>query len=183
MFYCHTFRTIFPKFYCTFTFLYGSNKYFTCVWYYYWPASKTHGTYWVNYKSTDCENGGTWEDNIYGGEGLGGFTDGNDIFLAGNIQHIGNVDSDGNPIEGEPGITPHYWKNGQLFDLPGGPVFDNYWVGGARDIFVKDGQIIIGGWASSKTHSQIAVVWINSQLTYLEDKNMFPSIVNSIFIE
>ena len=140
-------------------------------------------SYWINNKRTDCENGGTWEDNIYGGEGLGGFIDGNDIFLAGNIQHIGNVDSDGNPLEGEPGITPHYWKNGQLFDLPGGPVYDNYWVGGARDISVKDEQIIIGGWASSQTHSQIAAVWINGQLTYLEDKNMFPSIVSSIFIE
>ena len=63
-------------------------------------------SYWINNKRTDCENGGTWEDNIYGGEGIGGFVDGENIYVTGNVQHIGTVDSDGNPTPDEPGITP-----------------------------------------------------------------------------
>ena len=140
-------------------------------------------SYWTGNTRTDCNNGGTWEDNIYGGEGLGGFVHGDDVYVTGNIQHIGTVDSDGNETPDEPGITPHYWINGQIFDLPGGPVFDNYWVGGGRDIVVSDDQIIVGGWASSSNHSQIASIWINGELIYLEDENTYPSIVNSIFIE
>ena len=140
-------------------------------------------SYWIGNKRTDCDNGGNWQDNIYGGEGIGGFVHGDDVYLTGNIQYIGNVDNDGNNIEGEPGITAHYWKNGQIFDLPGGPVFDNYWVGGGRDIIVSDDQIIVGGWASSFSHSQIAAIWINGKLIYLEDENIYPSIVNSILLE
>ena len=140
-------------------------------------------SYWKNGNRTDCNNGGTWQQNIYGGEGIGGFADGNDIYVTGNIQHIGTVDSDGNPKEGEPGITPHYWKNGKIFDLPGGPVFDNYWVGEGRDIVIHDDKIIVGGWASSSQFSQVAVLWIDGQLNYLEDKEKYPSVVNSIFIE
>jgi hypothetical protein len=67
--------------------------------------------------------------------------------------------------------------------LPGGPVFDSYWVGGARDIVVLDDQIIVGGWASSSNHSQIATIWINGELNYLEDENTYPSVVNAIFLE
>ena len=139
-------------------------------------------SYWHSGERTDCNNGGTWRDNIYGGEGRGGFASGNDIYVAGNIQHIGTVDSDGNPNPDEPGITPHYWKNGQIFDLPGGPVFDNYWVGGGRDIIVEDGQIIVGGWASSSSQAQVAATWVNGQLVYLEDKDIY-SVINSISID
>lgn len=140
-------------------------------------------SYWIGNKRTDCNNGGSWKDNVYGGEGIGGFVDGENIYVTGNVQHIGTVDSDGNPTPDEPGITPHYWKNGQIFDLPGGPVFDNYWVGGGRDIVVSDDQIIVGGWASSSNHSQIATIWINGELNYLEDRNTYPSVVNAIFLE
>ena len=139
-------------------------------------------SYWHSGERTDCNNGGTWRDNIYGGEGRGGFASGNDIYVAGNIQHIGTVDSDGNPNPDEPGITPHYWKNGQIFDLPGGPVFDNYWVGGGRDIIAEDGQIIVGGWASSSSQAQVAATWVNGQLVYLEDKDIY-SVINSISID
>ena len=140
-------------------------------------------SYWRAGKRTDCNNGGTWQDNIYGGEGRGGYASGNDIYVTGNVQHIGTVDEDGNPNSNEPGITPHYWKNGQIFDLPGGPVFDNYWVGGGRDIIVEDGQTIVGGWASSSSQAQVAAVWIDSELFYLEDKDKFYSVVNSIDIQ
>ena len=140
-------------------------------------------SYWIGNNRTDCENGGTWQNNIYGGEGNGGFVLGDDIYVTGHIQHIGTVDSDGNPNEAEPGITAHYWINGQIFDLPGGPVFDNYWVGEGRDIVAYDNQIIVGGWASSSSHSQVATLWIDGQLIYLENKDKFPSVVNSVYLE
>ena len=140
-------------------------------------------SYWIGNNRIDCENGGTWQNNIYGGEGNGGFVLGDDIYITGHIQHIGTVDSDGNPNEAEPGITPHYWINGQIFDLPGGPVFDNYWVGEGRDIVAYDDQIIVGGWASSSSHSQVATLWIDGQLIYLENKDKFPSVVNSVYLE
>lgn len=140
-------------------------------------------SYWTGNNRTDCDNGGTWQDNVYGGEGRGGYASGNDIYVTGNVQHIGTVDEDGNLNPDEPGITPHYWKNGQIFDLPGGPVFDNYWVGGGRDIIVEDGQTIVGGWASSSSQAQVAAVWIDSELFYLEDKDKFYSVVNSIDIQ
>lgn len=140
-------------------------------------------SYWINGKRTDCNNGGTWQQNIYGGEGISGYTDDNDIYVTGNIQHIGTVDPDGNPKEGEPGITPHYWKNGEIFDLPGGPVFDDYWVGEGRDIAIHEEKIIVGGWASSLQHSQVAALWVDGQLTYLENKEKYPSVIHSIFIK
>ena len=64
-----------------------------------------------------------------------------------------------------------------------GPVYDNYWVGGGRDIIAEDGQIIIGGWASSSSQAQVAAIWVDSQLFYLEDKDNFYSVVNSIDIQ
>ena len=67
-------------------------------------------SYWINGKRTDCNNGGTWQQNIYGGEGISGYTDGNDIYVTGNIQHIGTVDPDGNPkTEDYPHIINNSW--------------------------------------------------------------------------
>ena len=54
-------------------------------------------SYWSAGKRTDCNNGGTWQDNVYGGEGRGGYASGNDIYVTGNVQHMGTVDEDGNP--------------------------------------------------------------------------------------
>ena len=139
-------------------------------------------SYWLSGNRTDCNNGGTWRDNVYGGEGRGGFATENDIYVAGKIDHIGTVDADGNPNQGEPGETPHYWKNGKKFDLPGGPVYGDGWVGGGMDITVLEGIVIVGGWASSSSQAQVAATWIDGQLIYLEDKNTY-SVVNSVSIE
>ena len=139
-------------------------------------------SYWLSGNRTDCSNGGTWRDNIYGGEGRGGFATENDIYIAGKIDHIGTVDCDENPNSGEPGVTPHYWKNGKKIDLPGGPVFGCGWVGGGMDVTVSDGIVIVGGWASSSSQAQVAATWIDGQLIYLEDKNTY-SVVNSLSVE
>lgn len=139
-------------------------------------------SYWIGNKRIDCDNGGTWKDNVYGGEAFGGFVHGDDVYLAGNVQYIGLVDSDGNEIEGKGGIFPHYWKNGNIHNLSGGPVYDNYWVGGGKDIFVSDSKVVVGGWASSNDLAQVAAIWVDGQLIYLEDEQEFSSVVNSIFV-
>jgi len=140
-------------------------------------------SYWLSGKRTDCSNGGTWRDNIYGGEAQGGFATETDIYVAGKIDHIGTVDCEENPNSGEPGETPHYWKNGNKIDLPGGPVYGCGWVGGGMDITVSDGKVIVGGWASSSTQAQVAATWVDGQLIYLEDKDKYYSVVNSVFIK
>ena len=42
---------------------------------------------------------------------------------------------------------------------------------------------IVGGWASSLQHSQVAALWVDGQLTYLENKEKYPSVIHSIFIK
>ena len=51
-----------------------------------------------------------------------------------------------------------------------------------RDIIAEDGQIIVGGWASSSSQAQVAATWVNGQLVYLEDKDIY-SVINSISID
>ena len=65
----------------------------------------------------------------------------------------------------------------------GGPVYDNYWVGGGKDIFVSDSKVVVGGWASSNDLAQVAAIWVDGQLIYLEDEQEFSSVVNSIFVQ
>ena len=33
-------------------------------------AGLPKASYWIGDKRTDCNNGGSWQDNIYGGEGI-----------------------------------------------------------------------------------------------------------------
>jgi len=51
------------------------------------------------------------------------------------------------------------------------------------DITVSEGKVIVGGWASSSTQAQVAATWVDGQLIYLEDKDKYYSVVNSVFIK
>ena len=55
--------------------------------------------------------------------------------------------------------------------------------GGGKDIFVSDFKVVVGGWASSNDLAQVAAIWVDGQLTYLEDEQEFSSVVNSIFVQ
>ena len=39
-------------------------------------------SYWKGSNRTDLTNGGGWQQDIYGGEGKGGFIDGSDVYVA-----------------------------------------------------------------------------------------------------
>ena len=41
----------------------------------------------------------------------------------------------------------------------------------------------MGGWASSNELAQVAAIWVDGQLIYLEDEQEFSSVVNSIFVQ
>ena len=76
---------------------------------------------------------------------------------------------------------PQYWKNGNIYDLPGGP-WTYFGKGAAYDIRVSEGDIIVAGIAtrdSSYYDSYTsACYWLNGQLYYLVNENDVPQDVN-----
>ena len=60
----------------------------------------------------------------------------------------------------EPGITPIIGKMVKYLICQAAPFMTTIGLV-AVSIFVDDGQIIVGGWASSSSQAQVAAVWID----------------------
>ncbi len=128
-------------------------------------------SYWkANGNRTDMPNGGGWQKGIYGGEGNGGYVEGDMVYVAGKVDWIAEVDDEGKDIPGTGGTYAHYWMNGTKVDLPGG-VFNNYWVSTAYDIAVKAGFIVVAGDVASESQTQVPAAWVNEQLIHLEGED------------
>ena len=128
-------------------------------------------SYWkANGNRTDMPNGGGWQKGIYGGVGLGGYVEGDMVYVAGRVDWIAEVDDEGKDIPGTGGTYAHYWMNGTKVDLPGG-VFNNYWVSTAYDIAAKAGFIVVAGDVASESQTQVPAAWVNEQLIHLEGED------------
>ncbi len=145
--------------------------------------------YWRNSRRTDLPLGGsTWD--IYGGYGRGITLDGSDVYVAGYTnwyEFTGQEESTG-------GSFAQYWKNGNIHDLPGGPL-TGFGTGEAFDIRVADGNIVVVGVATRDPDYDYgdvtACYWLNGELHYLVNQYDIPegiddwehSYVRGVFIE
>ena len=104
--------------------------------------------------------------DIYGAIGHAITIDGEDIYVAGYtdwFEFTGQEETTG-------GSFPQYWKNGNIYDLEGGPITD-YGSGAAYDIKTADGNIVVVGIATRDTSyynsPESACYWLNGELHYL----------------
>ena len=128
--------------------------------------------YWRHTNRTDLPLGGSSMD-IYGATGWGITLDGNDVYVAGSTEWYefwGQEETTG-------GTFPQYWKNSTIHDLEGGPL-TNFGVGGAYDIRVADGNVVVVGVATRDTSYydsyESACYWLNGELNYLVDQYEVP---------
>ena len=122
-------------------------------------------SYWRHTTRTNLPLGGSTMD-IYGAIGHAITIDGEDIYVAGYtdwFEFTGQEETTG-------GSFPQYWKNGNIYDLEGGPI-TNYGSGAAYDIKTADGNIVVVGIATRDTSyynsSESACYWLNGELHYL----------------
>ena len=92
------------------------------------------------------------------------------------------------------GSFAQYWKNGNIHDLPGGPL-TGFGTGEAFDIRVADGNVVVGGVATRDPDYDYGYVtacyWLNGELHYLVNQYDIPegiddwehSYVRGVFIE
>ena len=125
--------------------------------------------YWRHTTRTNLPLGGSTMD-VYGATGHAITIDGEDIYVAGYtdwFEFTGQEETTG-------GSFPQYWKNGNIYDLEGGPI-TNYGSGAANDIKIADGNIVVVGIATRDTsyynNSESACYWLNGQLHYLVNQN------------
>ena len=121
--------------------------------------------YWRHTTRTNLPLGGSAMD-IYGAIGHAITIDGEDIYVAGYtdwFEFTGQEETTG-------GSFPQYWKNGNIYDLEGGPI-TNYGSGAAYDIKTADGNIVVVGIATRDTSyynsPESACYWLNGELHYL----------------
>ena len=122
-------------------------------------------SYWRHTTRTNLPLGGSAMD-IYGAIGHAITIDGEDIYVAGYtdwFEFTGQEETTG-------GSFPQYWKNGNIYDLEGGPI-TNYGSGAAYDIKTADGNIVVVGIATRDTSYYDSPVsacyWLNGELHYL----------------
>ena len=139
--------------------------------------------YWEGSKRKDLPNGGGANQDIYGGEGYGGYLDGPDIYVAGKIDHIAlwDDDTEDNTKPGTGGTYAHYWKNGKKFDLPGG-VYNNFWVSNAYDVSTIGDTVVVAGDVATETQTQVPALWINNELILLEGDKSF-GVATAVYID
>ena len=132
--------------------------------------------YWRHTTRNDLPLGGSIND-IYGATGYGITIDNGDVYVAGYTDWFEDI----NDTLNTGGTLPQYWKNGTIYDLPGGP-WTYFGKGAAYDIRVSEGDIIVAGIAtrdSSYYDSYTsACYWLNGQLYYLVNKNDVPQDLN-----
>jgi len=126
-------------------------------------------SYWRHTTRNDLPLGGSTND-IYGATGYGITINDGDVYVAGYTDWFEDV----NDTLNTGGTLPQYWKNGNIYDLPGGP-WTYFGKGAAYDIRVSEGDIIVAGIAtrdSSYYDSYTsACYWLNGQLYYLVNEN------------
>ena len=122
-------------------------------------------SYWRHTTRTNLPLGGSAMD-IYGAIGHAITIDGEDIYVAGYtdwFEFTGQEETTG-------GSFPQYWKNGNIYDLEGGPI-TNFGSGAAYDIKTADGNIVVVGIATRDTSYYDSPVsacyWLNGELHYL----------------
>ncbi|MDP7028266.1 MAG: hypothetical protein QF380_07660, partial [Candidatus Marinimicrobia bacterium] len=112
---------------------------------------------------TDLPNG-TSDINLWKTGSYGITIDGEDIYVAGYTDWIGDINDD---YTG--GTFPRYWKNNKVHDLEGGPHDGNFGTGQANDIRVTDGNVVVVGMATGGPTGESACYWLNGELNYLKD--------------
>ena len=132
---------------------------------------------WRHTVRTDLPDG-TSDISLYGTGSYGITIDGEDIYVAGYTDWIGDWDDD---YTG--GTFPRYWKNNKAHDLEGGPHDGNFGTGQANDIRVADGNIVVVGMATGGPTGESACYWLNGELNYLDVVEGGSSEATGIFIE
>jgi hypothetical protein len=132
---------------------------------------------WRHTVRTDLPNG-TSSNDLYGTGSYGITIDGEDIYVAGYTDWIGDYDDD---YTG--GTFPRYWKNNKAHDLEGGPHDGNFGTGQANDIRVADGNVVVVGMATGGPTGESACYWLNGELNYLDVIGEYFSEAKGIFIE
>jgi len=133
---------------------------------------------WRHTVRTDLPDG-TSDISLYGTGSYGITIDGEDIYVAGYTDWIGDWDDD---YTG--GTFPRYWKNNKAHDLEGGPHDGNFGTGQANDIRVADGNVVVVGMATGGPTGESACYWLNGELNYLEDViGEYSSEAKGVFIE
>ena len=132
---------------------------------------------WRHTVRTDLPDG-TSDISLYGTGSYGITIDGEDIYVAGYTDWIGDWDDD---YTG--GTFPRYWKNNKAHDLEGGPHDGNFGTGQANDIRVADGNIVVVGMATGGPTGESACYWLNGELNYLDVVEGGRSEATGIFIE
>ncbi|MBJ12094.1 MAG: hypothetical protein CMG62_03310 [Candidatus Marinimicrobia bacterium] len=118
---------------------------------------------WRHTVRTDLPDG-TSDISLYGTGSYGITIDGEDIYVAGYTDWIGDTNDD---YSG--GTYPRYWKNNKAHDLEGGPHDGNFGTGQANDIRFADGNLVVVGMATGGPTGESACYWLNGELNYLED--------------
>ena len=120
--------------------------------------------YWRHTTRNDLPFGGSTND-IYGATGHGIKIYNGDVYVAGYTDWFEDIKDS---LTG--GTVPQYWRNGEIYDLPGGPITE-YGIGAAYDIDIVEGYTVLTGIAtrdSSYYDSYTsACYWLDGNLYYL----------------
>ena len=120
--------------------------------------------YWRHTTRNDLPFGGSTYD-IYGATGHGIKIYNGDVYVAGYTDWFEDINDS---LTG--GTVPQYWRNGEIYDLPGGPITE-YGIGAAYDIDIVEGYTVLTGIAtrdSSYYDSYTsACYWLDGNLYYL----------------
>ena len=126
--------------------------------------------YWRHTTRNDLPFGGSTND-IYGATGHGIKIYNGDVYVAGYTDWFEDINDS---LTG--GTVPQYWRNGEIYDLPGGPITE-YGIGAAYDIDIVEGYTVLTGIAtrdSSYYDSYTsACYWLDGNLYYLVNEGGF----------
>ena len=126
--------------------------------------------YWRHTTRNDLPLGGSTYD-VYGATGHGIKIYNGEVYVAGYTDWFGDINDS---LTG--GTVPQYWRNGEIYDLPGGPITE-YGIGAAYDIDIVEGYTVITGIATKDSSyndsSTSACYWINENIYYLVDESSF----------
>ena len=126
--------------------------------------------YWRHTTRNDLPFGGSTND-IYGAKGHGIKIYNGDVYVAGYTDWFEDINDS---LTG--GTVPQYWRNGEIYDLPGGPITE-YGIGAAYDIDIVEGYTVLTGIAtrdSSYYDSYTsACYWLDGNLYYLVNEGGF----------
>ena len=126
--------------------------------------------YWRHTTRNDLPFGGSTYD-IYGATGHGIKIYNGDVYVAGYTDWFEDINDS---LTG--GTVPQYWRNGEIYDLPGGPITE-YGIGAAYDIDIVEGYTVLTGIAtrdSSYYDSYTsACYWLDGNLYYLVNEGGF----------